>query len=96
MKIFNLIKFSNTAPQSFIIGGLTTPPCNNLENLHEGFPPQFQDFNIPMFNRNASVNRLEKENAMKITQNEKNKRSINGNKKMTSSRVYVKLQHCSY
>ena len=49
-----------------------------------------------MFNRNASVNRLEKENAMKITQNEKNKRSINGNKKMTSSRVYVKLQHGNY
>ena len=33
-----------------------------------------------MLNRNASVNRLEKENEMKITQ--KKKRSINGNKKM--------------
>ena len=52
-------------------GGLTREPCNNLENLHESSPPLCQDFNTPMLNRNASVNRLEKENAMKIAQNKK-------------------------
>ena len=54
-----------------IFGGLTRETCNNLEKLHESSPPLCQDFNTPMLNRNASVNRLEKENAMKIAQNEK-------------------------
>ena len=42
-----------------------------LENLRESFPQLCQDFNTPMLNRNASVNRLEKENEMKITQKKK-------------------------
>ena len=42
-----------------------------LENLRESFPQLCQDFNTPMLNRNASVNRLEKENTMKIVQNKK-------------------------
>ena len=70
MKIFQR-KFSNIPLQNNIIGGLTKKPCNNLENLHESSPPLYQDFNTPMLNRNASVNRLEKENAMKIAQNKK-------------------------
>ena len=70
MKIFQR-KFSNIPLQNNIIDGLTKKPCNNLENLHESSPPLYQDFNTPMLNRNASVNRLEKENAMKIAQNEK-------------------------
>ena len=64
-------KFSNIPLQNNIIDGLTKKPCNNLENLHESSPPLYQDFNTPMLNRNASVNRLEKENAMKIAQNKK-------------------------
>ena len=66
-----LRKFSNTPSQSN--GGLTREPCNNLENLHESSPQQCQDFNTPILSRNASVNRLEKETAMKIAQNKKNK-----------------------
>ena len=42
--------------------GLPCLPCH----------PPCQDFNTPMLNRNASVNRLKKENAMKIAQNKKN------------------------
>ena len=66
-----LRKFSNTPSQNS--GGLTREPCNNLENLHESSPPLCQDFSTPMLSRNASVNRLEKETAMKIAQNKKNK-----------------------
>ena len=66
-----LRKFSNTPSQNH--GGLTREPCNNLENLHESSPPLCQDFSTPMLSRNASVNRLEKETAMKIAQNKKNK-----------------------
>ena len=54
-----------------IIGRLTRQPCNNLDNLHESSPPQCQDFDTPILNRNASLNRLEKENTMKIVQNKK-------------------------
>ena len=67
-------KFSSTPSQNDIIGGLTKltrQPCNNLENLHESSPLQWQDFDTPMLNRNASVNRLYKKNAMKIAQNKK-------------------------
>ena len=39
--------------------------------LHESSPPQCQDFNTPMLNRNASVNKLEKMIAMEIAQNKK-------------------------
>ena len=46
-----------------------------------------------MLNRNASVNRLEKENEMEIAQNKKQNGSINGSKKITSLRVHIKLQH---
>ena len=67
----NLRKFSNTPSQNDIIGRLTRQPCNNLENLHESSPPQCQGFNTIMLNRNTSVNRLEKENAMRIAQNKK-------------------------
>ena len=74
-----LRKFSNTPSQNN--GGLTREPCNNLENLHESSPPLCQDFSTPMLSRNASVNRLEKETAMKIAQNKKKIWSINGNKK---------------
>ena len=66
-----LRKFSNTPSQNNIIGGLTREPCNNLENLHESYRPLCQDFNTLMLKRNASVNRLDKENAMKIAQNKK-------------------------
>ena len=65
-----LRKFSNTPSQNDIIGGLTRKPCNNLEDLHES-SPQRQDFNTPILKRNASINGLEKENAMKIVQNKK-------------------------
>ena len=51
------------------MGGLTRELCSNLENLHESSPPLCQDFNTPMLN--SSVNRLEKENSMKIAQNKK-------------------------
>ena len=44
-------------------------PCNNLGNLHESSATLCQDFNTPMLSRNASVNRLEKDNEMKIAQN---------------------------
>ena len=64
-------KFSNTPLQNDIIGGLTRQPCNNLENLHESSPPLCQDFNTARLNKDASVNRLEKENEMKIAQNKK-------------------------
>ena len=74
-------KFSNTSSQNDIIGELTRQTCNNIENLHENSPPQCQDFNTPILNWNASVNSLEKENAMEIAQNKK-KWSINGNKKI--------------
>ena len=67
----NLRKFSNTPSQNDIIGRLTRQPCNNLEILHESSPPQCQGFNTIMLNRNTSVNRLEKENAMRIAQNKK-------------------------
>ena len=67
----NLRKFSNTPSQNDIIGRLTRQPCNNLENLYESSPPQCQGFNTIMLNRNTSVNRLEKENAMRIAQNKK-------------------------
>ena len=70
----NLRKFSNTASQNDIIGGLTRQPCNNLENLHEISPSQCQGFNTIMLNRNTSVNRLEKENTMRIAQNKKIKK----------------------
>ena len=63
------------------MGGLTRELCSNLENLHESSPPLCQDFNTPMLNRNASVSRLEDKNATKIAQSQKNKRSINVNKK---------------
>ena len=66
-----LRKFSNAPSQNDIIGGLTRQPCNNLENLHESSPPQCQNFNTPMLNRNASVNWLEKGNAIKITKYKK-------------------------
>ena len=56
-----LKKFSNTPSQNDIMGGLPRQQCNNLENLHESSPPQCQDFDTPTLNRNASVNRLEKE-----------------------------------
>ena len=46
--------------------GLPCLPCH----------PPCQDFNTPMLNRNASVNRLKKENAMKIAQNKKNDQLI--------------------
>ena len=89
-----LRKFSNTTSQNDIIGELTKQPCNNLEDLHESSPPQ-QDFNTSMFSRNASVNRLEKENAIKIAQNKKiNDQLIEIRK--TSSKVCVKLQHGNY
>ena len=68
-----LRKFSNTPSQNNRIGGLTRELCNNLENLHESSPSLCQDFNTLMLNRNAFVNTLEKENAMKIAQNKKNK-----------------------
>ena len=68
-----LRKFSNTPSQNNSISGLTRELCNNLENLHESSPPLCQDFNTLMLNRNAFVNTLEKENAMKIAQNKKNK-----------------------
>ena len=64
-------KFSSIPSQNDITGGLTRQPCNNLEVLHESSPPKCQDFNTPMLKRNASVNMLEKENAMKIAQNKK-------------------------
>ena len=67
-----LRKFSNTPSQNDIIGGLARQPGNNLEDLPES-SPQCQDFNTPIFNRNALVNRLEKENAMKIAQTKKTK-----------------------
>ena len=57
--------------QTLPFGGLTREPCNNLGNLHESSPVVCQDFNTPILNRNASVNTLEKENAMKIAQNKK-------------------------
>ena len=66
-----LRKFSNIPSQNYIIGGLTRQPCDNLEHLHESSPPKYQDFNTAMLKRNASVNMLEKENAMKIAQNKK-------------------------
>ena len=64
-------RFSNSPSQSDTIDGLTRHPCNNLENLHESSPQEYQDFNTPMLNSNASINRLEKENMMKIPQNKK-------------------------
>ena len=60
-----LRKFSNTPSQNNI-GGLTKEPCNNLENLYESFPPLSQDFNTPMLNKNACVNRLEKKTQLKL------------------------------
>ena len=63
-----LRKFSNIPSRNDIIGGLTRQACNNLENVHESSSPQCQDFNTPMLNRIGSVNRLKKENAMKIAQ----------------------------
>ena len=66
-----LRKFSNICLQNNIIGGLTRQPCKNLENLHESSPPLCQNFNTPMLNRNTSVNKLERENEMKIAQNKK-------------------------
>ena len=66
-----LWKLSNTSSQNDLIWGLTRQPCNNLENLHESSPTLCQDFNTPMLNRNASVNRLKKDNEMKIAQNKK-------------------------
>ena len=76
-----LRKFSKTPSQNDIIGVLTRQPCKNLylQMLHKSSPPQCQDFNAPTLNRNASVNRLEKDNAMKIAQCKK--RSIIGNEK---------------
>ena len=68
-----LRKFSNTPSQNDIFSGLTRKPCNNLENVQERSPPRCQDFNTSMLNRNASVCRLEKKNAMKFAQNKKNK-----------------------
>ena len=73
--------FSNIPSQNNTIGRLTKEPSSNLENLHWSSPPLCKDFNTPMLNRNAFANRLEKENAMKIAQNKKNKWSVNGNKK---------------
>ena len=70
----NLRKFSNTPSQNDIIGGLTRQPCNNLENLHESSPSQCQGFNTIMLNRNTSVNRLKKENTMRIALNKKIKK----------------------
>ena len=90
-----LRKFSKTLSQSNIIGWITIQPCNNLENLHERSRPLFRDFSAPMLNRNAFVNKLEKESQMKIAQNKK----INGQLmeiRNTSSRVHVKLQHGNY
>ena len=66
-----LRKFSNICLQNNIIGGLTRQLCKNLENLHESFSPLCQNFNTPMLNRNTSVNKLERENEMKIAQNKK-------------------------
>ena len=66
-----LRKFSNICLQNNIIGGLTRQPCKNLENLHESSPPLCQNFNTLMLNRNTSVNKLERENEMKIAQNKK-------------------------
>ena len=65
-----LRKFSNTPSQNNL-RGLTRERSGNLENLHESSLPLCQDSNTPMLNRNASVNKLEKENAMKIAQNKK-------------------------
>ena len=50
-----LINFSNTPLQSDIIGGLTRQPPHNLDNLDKSSPLQYQDFNIPMLNKNASI-----------------------------------------
>ena len=61
-----LRKFSNICLQNNIIGGLTRQLCKNLENLRESFSPLCQNFNTPMLNRNTSVNKLERENEMKI------------------------------
>ena len=66
-----LRKFSNICLQNNIIGGLTRQLGKNLENLHESFSPLCQNFNTPMLNRNTSVNKLERENEMKIAQNKK-------------------------
>ena len=90
-----LRKFSNTPSQNNIIGGLTREPCNNLQNLHESSRPLYYDFNTAMLNSNASVNRLEIENTMKIAQNKKRNGQLMGIRK-TSSRLHVKLQHGNY
>ena len=50
-----LINFSNTPLQSDIIGGLTRQPPHNLHNLDKSSPLEYQDFNIPMLNKNASI-----------------------------------------
>ena len=62
-----LRKFSSSPSQNNIIGGLTIEPCNNLEDLHENSPPQCQD-QYPNAQEEC-LNRLEKENAIKILQN---------------------------
>ena len=66
-----LRKFSNTPSQNNNIRGLRRERSGKLENLHESSPPLCQDFNTPMLNRNGSVNKLEKENVMKIAQKKK-------------------------
>ena len=66
-----LRKFSNTPSQNNNIGGLRRERSGKLENLHESSPPLCQDFNTTMLNRNGSVNKLEKENVMKIAQKKK-------------------------
>ena len=90
-----LRKFSDTSSQNNIIGRLTRQPSNNLENLQESSPPLCQDLNTPMLNRDISVNRLEKENAMKIGQNKKINDQLMEIRK-TSSKVHAKLQHGNY
>ena len=90
-----LRKFSDTSSQNNIIGRLTRQPSNNLENLQESSPPLCQDLNTPMLNRDISVNRLEKENAMKIAQNKKINDQLMEIRK-TSSKVHAKLQHGNY
>ena len=90
-----LRKFSDTPSQNNIIDRLTRQPSNNLENLQESSPPLCQDLNTPMLNRDISVNRLEKENAMKIAQNKKINDQLMEIRK-TSSKVHAKLQHGNY
>ena len=88
-----LRKFSNTSPQNDIIGGLTRQPCNNLEDLPES-SSQCQDFNTPILNRNALVNRLEKENTMKIAQNNKKKKKKKKKDQLMEIRKHVIKSIC--